>query len=203
MDKAKLHHYWRKLRPITYWHFLAFAIIFGVIGIFAMRQNNLHAVKLRDHVVQVDKDNGDVETALRQLREYVYAHMNTDLSTGTSIQQPVQLKYRYERLVAAEKARVDTANNKVYSDAQAICEAQYPGSFSGGPRVPCITEYVTTHGEKERPIPDSLYKFSFTSPRWSPDLAGFSLLLSVIFFILFVIRFAVEKFIRHDLKQHL
>lgn len=203
MDKGKLHHIWRTLRPISYWYFLALAVIFGVIGVFALRQNNLNAVKLRENVNKVDEQNGDVEAALRDLREYVYAHMNTDLSSGTSIQQPVQLKYRYERLVATEKSRVEAANSKIYSDAQSICEQRFPASTSGGSRVPCIEEYVTAHGVKEQPIPDALYKFSFASPRWSPDLAGFSLLLSVVFLALFIIRFAVERIMHHSLKQHL
>lgn len=202
MDKRKLHHYWRKLRVISYWYFLAGFIIFGVIAVVALRQNNLNAIKLRDNVNQVDKDNGDVEAALKQLREYVYSHMNTNLATGTSIQQPVQLKYRYDRLVAAEKARTDTANTNVYNQAQAECERLYPGSFSGGPRVPCITNYVSTHGEKQQPIPDALYKFNFEPPRWSPDLAGFSILISVLFFILFALKFVGDRLVKYVLKHH-
>ncbi len=202
MDKGKLHHLWRKLRVISYWYFLAGFIIFGVIAVVALRQNNLNAIKLRDHVNQVDKDNGDVEAALKQLREYVYSHMNTNLATGTSIQQPVQLKYRYDRLVAAEKARTDTANSNVYNQAQAECERLYPGSFSGGPRVPCITNYVSTHGEKQQPIPDALYKFNFEPPRWSPDLAGFSILISALFFILFALKFVGDKLVKYVLKHH-
>ncbi len=203
MDKGKLHHLWRKLHTVSYWYFFAAFIIFGIIGIFSLRQNNMNAIKLRDHVNQVDKDNGDVETALRQLREYVYSHMNTNLATGTSIQQPIQLKYRYERLVAAEKAKTEASNSQIYNQAQAECERQYPGSFSGGPRVPCITNYVSTHGVKEQPIQDALYKFNFESPRWSPDLAGISILLSVICFIIFAIKLLFDKLIRHILNQHL
>lgn len=203
MDKGKLHHFWRKIKPISYWYFFAVFVIFGIIGVFGLRQNNLNAIKLREHVNQVDKDNGDIEAALRQLREYVYSHMNTNLATGTSIQQPVQLKYRYERLVAAEKAKVDAQNTQVYSQAQAECERAFPGSFSGGPRVPCITNYVTAHGVKDQPIPEDLYKFSFTPPRWSPDLAGISLLISGFFFVLFIFRFILERWMRHSFKEHL
>jgi hypothetical protein len=203
MNKHSLHHTWRKLHPVSYWYFLAACIICAVIGIFAMRQNNLNAIKMREKVSKVDEQNGDVEAAMRELREYVYAHMNTNLSSGTSIQQPVQLKYRYERLVAAEKARVADANTKIYTEAQAHCERLYPASASGGPRVPCIESYVTTNGVKEQQIPDALYKFSFASPRWSADLAGISLLLSGIFFILFVLKFMVDRLMHSLFKHHL
>lgn len=201
MDKGKLHHIWRTLRPISYWYFLVLCLLFAVLGVVFLRQNNLQAINLRDHVLQVDKDNGDVETALRQLREYIYTHMNTDLSSG-NLQQPIQLKYRYERLAVAEKAKADAANAQVYTEAQRICEQKFPASFSGGPRVPCIQDYVTSHGTQPQAIPDALYKFSFVSPRWSLDRAGISLLLSAVFFILFVIRLALERFMRASLKQH-
>jgi hypothetical protein len=201
MDKRYLHHVWRKLRPISYWYFFGLFVIFGVIGVFAMRQNNLTAIRLRDHVAEVDKENGDVETALRELRAHVYGHMNANLSSGTGIQHPVQLKYRYDRLVAAEKARVDKANKNIYTNAQRYCERKYPASTSGGPRVPCIAAYVTKNGEKQKSIPDDLYKFDFISPVWSPDLAGFSLLLSGICLLLFLVRFGMERWLRYELDQ--
>lgn len=178
-------------------------MLFLVIGIFALRQNNLTAIHLRDELLTVDEKGGDVEASLRKLREFVYSHMNADLGAGTGIQQPIQLKYSYERLVAAEKARVEKANENVYTAAQRYCERKYPGSFSGGPRVPCIQDYVTKNGEKEQPIPEDFYKFSFTSPRWSPDIAGISLLLSFVFFVLFVIRFILERWLKVELTGHM
>lgn len=204
MNKRKLHHVWVKLRPISYWYFLIACLVFGVIGVFAMRQNNLNAIKLRDEVLAVDKENGDVEAALRKLRAYVYAHMNTELSSGTSTQQPVQLKYRYERLVAAEKARVEAANQGLYDQGLNVCRQQFPGNTSVlGPVAPCTEAYVAARSTKEQPIPDALYKFSFAAPRWSADLAGISLLLSAVFGVLFVLRFILERIMRASLNHHL
>lgn len=203
MDKSKLHHFWKRLRPFSYWYFFIGFVVFATVGVFALRANNLRAIELRDQVLSVDEQNGDVEAALTELREFVYSHMNADLSSGTGIQQPVQLKYRYERLVEAEKARVEQSNSNIYTAAQAHCEALYPGSVSGGPRVPCIEQYVAEHGTTESAIPDALYKFSFVSPRWSPDLAGWSLVIAAIFFVLFVLRFILERWIKFELHQHL
>jgi hypothetical protein len=153
--------------------------------------------------LKVDEQNGDVETALRELRAHVYAHMNSELSGGASnVQQPVQLKYRYERLVTAEKQRVSAANEKIYNDAQVDCERRFPAGLSGSNRLPCIEQYVTSHNIKERPIPDSLYKFDFAAPRWSPDLAGLSLLLSGLFFLLFFVRVGLERWMKHRLDAH-
>ena len=203
MNKRKLHHVWTKIRPISPWYFLAIALVSGVVFIFAYRHNNVVALDLRDKVLQVDKDNGDVEVALRELREFTYSHMNANLAGGAnSIYPPIQLKYRYERLAKAEKEKSAAVNAKVYSDAQATCERLYPASVSGGPRVPCIQDYVTQHGAKEQTIPDSLYKFAFVSPIWWSDLAGWSLIVSLLFFLLFAFRYAVERLVRYELHEH-
>lgn len=184
-------------------YFLIGFILASLLAIYGMRQNNLTALRIRDAVISADEKNGDVESALRELREFVHAHMNTQLASGpNAIRPPIQLKYRYERLVAAEKARVSEANQKIYNEAQVICERQFPTGLSGGGRVPCIEQYVTTNGVKEKPIPDALYKFDFVSPVWSPDLAGWSWIAAGVFFILFLVRFGLERWLNHEFHAH-
>jgi hypothetical protein len=203
MNKKKLHHIWTKIRPISYWYFLVAFVVSLTVSVYALRQNNLNMIKLRDAVSQTDQQNGNVEVALKNLREYVYAHMNTALASGpNAIKPPLQLKYTYDRLVKAEQDRVAAVNANVYNDAQNSCEAQFPGSFSGGPRVPCISAYVASHGAKEQPTPDALYKFDFVSPTWTPDLAGWSLLASIVLLFLFLLRFGLEKWAKAVLQPH-
>ncbi len=203
MDKRQLHHLWKRLRPISPWYFLGLSVICGAICVNALRQNNLTMIRLRDVVTVTDQQNGDVETALRDLREYVHAHMNTNLVSGpNAIKPPIQLKYRYERLVQAEKDRVSATTTQIYTEAQVTCERLYPASVSGGPRVPCIQEYVSNHAvAKEQPIPDSLYKFDFVSPSWSPDLAGWSGVASALFLGIFIIRYGLERWLRRSLHE--
>jgi len=202
MNKTQLKHFSTKLRGLKPWYFLAVALISGFIAVIALRQNNLQMIDLRNKVVQADKNNGDIETALRNLREFVYAHMNTNLSSGNnSIKPPIQLKYRYDRLIAAEKQRVNDANAKIYTDAQAYCEKAIPEGLSGRGRVPCIQDYVSSHGIKQQPIPDGLYKFDFVSPAWSPDLAGVSLLVALVSLVLFIVSYAIERWVSAELKE--
>ena len=197
MDNKHLHHLWTRIRPIKTWYLLVVFLVLSTVCLFALRQNNLGMVKLRDQVYQADQNGGDVEQALRQLRGYVYAHMNTNLSAGAdAVYPPIQLKYTYQRLVADAQKKAETANSQIYTDAQAYCEKLYPDSFSGGPRVPCIQSYVTSHGVKAETIPDSLYKFSFVSPSWSPDLAGWTLLLAVAAGATTVIRFVLGLWLK-------
>lgn len=185
----------------SYWLFFVAFIVTGFIGLYSLRQNNLTSVRLRDELLQVDKDNGDVESALRTLREHIYSHMNADLSTDGGLQQPIQLKYRYERLVAAEKARVSAENSQIYTQAQVECEKQFPSGLSGSGRIPCIQQYVQNRGTTEQVIPDALYKFDFVSPAWSPDWAGLSLLASLVFLVMFFVGLFLDRKFRYKLRD--
>lgn len=160
----------------------------------ALRSNYVTMTELRENVYQADRDAGDVETALQALRRHVNGHMNTSLTSGAeSVYPPIQLKGTYERLVQAEQQRVENANAKLYTQAQNHCEAQDPNSFSGGSRVACIQKYVDEHGQEPRSIPDALYKFDFASPSWSPDLAGWMLVISGIALFALLIRFVLGR----------
>jgi len=169
-------------------YFLAVFLVSSVVCVGALRANNQNMIKLRDAVYSADKTNADTKQPLKNLQNYVTAHMNTNLSSGPNAPYPpIQLKYTYERLVKSNGTAVADANNKIYSEAQKYCEQQNSTDFSGRNRVPCIEQYVNSHKTEMPPIiSDSLYKFSFLSPRWSPDLAGWSLLLAVSSLLLFM-----------------
>ena len=189
---------------VPYGLFLLLFVISLVLTLIALRQNNQEMVRLRAAVYAADKNDSDVEKALAELRGYVHSHMNTDLTGGgNAIRPPIQLKYTYERLVAAEQAKANAGNTQLYTEAQNYCQTQNPSSFSGGPRVPCVEEYITTHGvpASQINIPASLYKFDFVSPLWTPDLAGWSLLLTVLLFIAFVVSFVVDRLLSARIKR--
>lgn len=197
MDKKYLHHLWTKARRVTLWHLL---LVFGVsatVSVFALRQNNLTMVELREAVYQADKNSGDVEGALQKLRSHVHTHMNTSLTGGdNAVYPPIQLKYTYQRLKEAEKSRVQQDSGRIYTDAQTYCEDVNANDFSGRNRIPCIEKYVAEHSAKERQIPDALYKFDFISPRWSFDLAGVSLALSILSVLLVALRILAGRIMK-------
>ena len=204
MDKKFFRHLSKLIRPISPWAFLVVAVVSGLVCMFSLRNNNLTALKLRDKVNAADQANGDVEGALRELREYVYSHMNTDLSSGpNAIKPPIQLKYTYERLVAAQLAKSGN-NTDIYNEAQKECEKQYPKGYFGAGRIPCVTNYInsrTSGSPVNTDIPDSLYKFDFVPPLWPPDLAGWSLIVASVSTALFVIRFGMDRWIKAELRD--
>lgn len=185
MNKRHLHHIWRIYRRMKPWYFIIAAVVFGAISLVSLRHNNVQMLKLRDAVYAADKNSGDVEGALRNLRQYVYNHMNTSLASGpNAIHPPIQLQYTYQRLQQAQADVIGSGNSTLYKEAEAYCDSQ---TAIGSEVIACIQQYASAHGAQVATIPDSLYKFDFTSAKWSPDLAGWSLVattLSVLGFII-------------------
>jgi hypothetical protein len=198
MNKRHLHHLWTNLRWIKPSYFLALAAVTTIICIFALRANNEHMIKLRSAVYAADKSNGNVELALEQLQAYVTTNMNTNLVSGNgTVYPPIQLKYTYQRLLQAQSQAAVADNTQLYTEAQTYCQQQDPVDFSGRNRVPCIEQYVETHDAQLPTIPAGLYEFSFISPTWSPDLAGWSLLAASLSGLLFIVSLLAKWWFRH------
>ncbi len=198
MNKRQLHHLWTKFRVLKPWYFLVLAVITGIICLFAMRSNYSHMATLRQAVYDADQKGSGVSEALNSLRTYVYGHMNTNLAVKDGVYPPIQLKYTYDRLVTAEGAQAAASNSQIYTDAQHYCEQQDSIDFSGHNRVPCIEAYVNSHNTAAgAAIPDSLYKFNFASPRWSPDLAGWSAVLTVLSVVTAAGLYTLQRWFKH------
>ena len=201
MDKRDWYHIWQRLRPVKPWYLLIAACVFGGIAVVALRANNLQMAELRSAVYAADKNGGDVQSALQALQLYVTTHMNTDLSGGPNAPYPpIQLQYTYDRAVQAAGTAASAANAKIYTDAQHYCELQDPTDFSGHNRVPCVQQYVQSHGVNLPSIPDGLYKFDFVSPVWSPDFAGWSIVLAIISAALFVCSWLIRRWVYRHAK---
>lgn len=172
--------YWvRRLYPLF---FLLLAITFGTVSLFALRNNNSQMATYRQAVYDADKsgDKAQLEAALKTLRHYVYNHMNTSLTSGNNaVYPPIQLQYTYERAQATQQEQLGQVNANLYHQAQEHCTAQHPGT-AGAAIISCIEEYTAEHGITLGEIPDALYEFDFVSAKWSPDLAGWSIIITVL-----------------------
>lgn len=169
---------------VSVWILAAAFLLSLSVSIYALRQNNQQMVVLRQAVFEADVKGEGIEEALDNLRRFVHSHMNTNLSSGQgAIKPPIQLKHTYERLQAAEQKRLEDTSRSIYAEATAYCEARNPAGTLSSSRVPCVQEYITTNGAKVKDIPASLYQYDFVSPSWSPDLAGWSLVVTVLLFL--------------------
>jgi preprotein translocase subunit SecF len=163
-------------------------LFFAGLSVWSLRNNNLNMIKLREAVYTADRQNGNVETALDNLRQYVYSHMNTNLRSGQNFdsdEPPIQLVNRFNRALEAEQARVAALGgaNKVYIEAQSKCEVS---SLPLTARAQCVQDYVSTYGNGIPQLnlpPKELYTFDFVSPLWSADFAGFMILVTIVTFL--------------------
>lgn len=194
MTKKKLVKSWHKFIAVSPWYLLVLTVISGLICLFALRANNEHMAKLRDQVYTADKNNGDIAGTLSNLQRYVTGHMNTNLDSGpNAVYPPIQLKYTYNRLVSQISDQLQSTNSTLYTQAEYYCQNAIPNGFSGRYRIPCIEQYIESHGlQQGNNIDQSLYEFDFVSPIWSPDLAGWSLVATIIFALLFILNFSVN-----------
>lgn len=193
LDKRQLYQLWKRVRAVSLWYFLVAAALTGTVCVFSLRANNLQMAKLRDAVYAADKNGSRVTEALQTLQVYVSAHMNTDLSAGpNSPYPPIQLQYTYDRAVQAAGDAASAENSRIYNDAQHYCEQTIPNGFSGSYRISCVQTYIDQHGVKLPTIPDGMYKFDFLSPTWSPDLAGWSLLATVLLLAVTALSFGLR-----------
>lgn len=182
----------KTVAAIPPWYFLGFLLIALLASGLALRSNYARMDSLRQAVYTADREGGDVQGALQDLQAYVTTHMNTNLMAGNgAVYPPIQLQFTYERLVKERGEQTAGQNTAIYQQAQQFCEQQIPTGVSGSNRVACIQDYVQkqTQASPQAPIPDALYKFSFVSPRWSPDLAGWLLVLTAVLLVATVVSF--------------
>ena len=159
----------------------------GALYVIGMIQNGNGAVKRFEVLKAADQSGADVTEALQELRGYIYSHMNTEIGGPNGIYPPIQLSGTYQRLVEAEQKRVKDINDQLYTEAQAYCEATGNQGYSGRNRIECQEKYVDENGAKPQTIQEDFYKYDFVAPRWSPDLAGFSLLATIIFGLITIV----------------
>ena len=208
MAKKKKHNVTLESHRIRWWYFGVVAVFMLPVSAYFLRQNNLTMLELRDQVVRLDQETGDIaqiQPALLELREHVLTHMNASPAA------PIHLPGSFDAAVAREVARVEqsgSANAQVYRDAQDQCEI---ASVQLSVRAQCIQDYVLSNAapgtdadEIDYP-PKEQFIYSFISPRWSFDLAGLSVLVSSLLglitiatFLLDVIVPRVNKSIQND-----
>lgn len=145
----------------------------GVFTLFALRENNKEMLRLRDEVFLADKNDSNLDEALRRLQLYVTTHMNTSLpKVGDG--KAIQLKYSYDRRVAEEQSRFQQETARVSQAAKLACGA----SVNELARVECEQKYI-----KSNPVQPAIeilpeqYSVEFVSPIFSFDRAGWSILV--------------------------
>ena len=177
--------------------FIIFGLIAsGLLSLISLRHNNVRMAELRSAVFEADrlgKSDQEINQTLIDLRNYVTHHMNTSLSPSGEVsnEAPIQLPYKYYR----DTVRYWSDNiQKISSDLLAEFKQIQSGfeieDYIISVRLNCIVDQ--TNNIDAMPAPPRLsklfYTYNFTSPTWSPDIAGWSIVFFVIFYIALVLR---------------
>lgn len=178
MNKRKIHHYLTVLRRLRTWQLIVIALLLTAVSVALLRQNSIQAVRLFEQVKQADREGRDTTEALTNLQRYVSNHMNTHLERVT-----LEETYQRDYQAALEKlANSGSTNDVNYESAQTACQAELSRTGSFPAYAQCVSNKVGQAAPGENPqlraaLPNpERYEYSFVSPTWSPDLAGFSLL---------------------------
>ena len=214
VEKQQVRTKIRRLEQIKTWQLVVLLILSGFMSATFLRLNNVGMIDRRDAVKKADVDGDETVIAKRlyDLQRFVASHMNTDPGSV-----PLEHSYKraYDRALQEFEAQIASqSNNNTVAEVRAYCDAQAQqggwGRFlaSADPRyVQCINdkwneypsaENVNYHFQAPSTAP---YYHTFVSPRWSPDFAGWSLVVTGIIALIIVVRFIILVILRILIKR--
>lgn len=204
-DKQRVRRGIKQLKRVKTWQLLILLILAVFIAATFLRLNNIGMVERREAVVSADEQgNGDVIIQrLYDLQRYVSAHMNTDMGKG------VYLEHAYNRDYTAWQSDAygdRNPNGNVYKKAQEVCEPRF--SYYSAAYLQCTTDELAKYPAADAPGTDSsapradAYLHSFASPLWSPDFAGWSVVVCVVIALLIIGRLITLGILKIMLKRH-
>ncbi len=162
-------------------------------------------VQRREAVLTAD-DAGDSEvtiTRLYDLQRYVSSHMNTDMGKGLYL----EASYKRDIKSAYDKVSIDAnPNGNIYKKAQDVCAPKFTRwspayvqcTSSELAKYPAATDLVNS---VQLPRADS-YLHVFVSPLWSPDFAGWSVLVCIALIVMILARLTSVLVLRAILHHH-
>ena len=205
VDKKQVRQSIKSLQRLKTWQLVVLLILAGFIAATFLRLNNVEMTERRAAVLVAD-ESGDEEVIIQRLsalQRYVSGHMNTDLGRG------VYLEASYNRDITLWQTKEygdNNPNGNIYEKVQEICAPRF-SSYSTA-YLRCTTDelakYPTTdYLAQSNPKPvQQTYIHSFASPAWSPDFAGWSLVVCAVIALLILIRLLALGVLKLLLRKH-
>ena len=204
-DKKQVRKSIKDLQRIKTWQLLVLLILVGFISATFLRLNNIGMIERRAAVIAADKV-GDEENTIQRLydlQHYVSSHMNTDLGKGVYLEE----SYRRDSQAALTAASGDqNPNGNIYKKAQEVCAPRFSGYSAA--YLQCTTGELAKYpaaGDLVNAVKlpsANTYLHSFSSPFWSPDFAGWSLVFCAVLILLIIIRLLSLGILKIMLHRH-
>lgn len=205
-DKRVIRHNIKRVQAIKTWQLLILLVLSLFLTATFLRLNNTSMLARRNAVESADKagNRDEITARLYDLQRYAGAHMNAD--TGV-----FYLQEQYNRDVKAAIASASGGGNYDGYDtpqarADAICNPDLQIHGYSKAYQDCMVRELSKEGQVVDPttikLPNpALYRYSFSAPVWSPDFAGFSVLVSAVLVLAIFVRLAVLVTLHILLKQ--
>lgn len=204
-DKGRIKKNIKDLQRVKTWQLIILLIIVGFVAATFLRLNSIGMVQRRDAVITADQggDQTDILNRLYDLQRYVAAHMNTDLGRGVYLEQSFA---RDSQKWIETQSGSTNPNGNIYKKAQEVCAPQFSG-FSNA-YLQCTTNELAKYPATANPGSDTskprqeAYIHSFSSPIWSPDFAGWTVLIFAVILLLIIIRLISLGILQLMLRRH-
>lgn len=203
-DKRHIKLDIKRLQRVKTWQLLILLILAGFIAATFLRLDNIGMTQRRDAVLTADKagDENVIRSRLYDLQRYSSSHMNSD--TGVFY---LEQQYKRDAQKAVDAAsNDDNPNGNINVKAESVCKPQY--TVWSPAYVQCFVDELAKYPPSPNPAENvvlpssSLYRYDFLSPLWSPDFAGFSVVVCIAIILIIVTRLVSLGILRLLLKRH-
>lgn len=210
-NKKRVKKNIKQLQRVKTWQLVILLLLAVLVAATFLRLNNIGMLERRDAVYATDKvgDSEILKNRLYDLQRYVSAHMNASPDR-------IALEGQYQRDSEKAKARAEASgsnnpNGNVYQKAADVCDpiGRAQGWRWPDPRyIACVdqelSKYPAAAGLAQSiQLPDvNLYYHSFVSPLWSPDFAGWSVVICLVIATMIVARLVGLLVLRVMLRRH-
>jgi len=204
-DKRGVRRSIHQLQRVKTWQLVLLLILAGFLAATFLRLNNIGMIERRSAVLAADEAGNSDATIdrLYDLQRYVSSHMNTDMGKG------VYLESSYKRDVQAVYDAASSQandNGNIYKKAQEICAPQFSRwssayvlcTSSELAKFPAGADLVSA---VKLPKADA-YLHVYSSPLWSPDFAGWTLLICALIGVMIITRISSLALLRSILHRH-
>lgn len=204
-DKGRIKKRIKNLQRIKTWQLIVLLVITGVVSATFLRLNNIGMIERRAAVLSADS-KGNQEVIIKRLydlQRHVSGHMNTDLGRG------VYLESSYSRDLQKWQSTqygASNPNGNIYKKAQEVCAPRF-SSYSAA-YLQCTTSELAKYPAATDPASETskprqeAYIHAFSSPLWSPDFAGWSVVVFAVILAMIVVRFVSLGVLNLLLRRH-
>ena len=206
-DKRQIRKELRQLQKVKTWQLVILLILGAFLAATFLRLNNVGMVERRNAIEGADKagDIQSIASRIYDIQRYAAAHMNA--TTGVFYLQETYNR-DVKQAMAAASGESGGANSP-QARADAICNPNLQSHGYSAAYQECMLNELTKAGQVADPtaltskLPSpALYRYSFVSPVWSPDFAGWSLVVCAILLLIIVFRLLALGVLRFLLRKH-